>query len=57
MKNYLRYYWFKIGIKANWITDSYCMTHEGNYDYMTEEEREEWDEGGDPCHVVVSVLE
>jgi hypothetical protein len=33
------------------------MTHDGNYEYMTEEEREEWDEGGDPCHVVVSVLE
>ena len=56
MKNYLRYYWFRIGIKAGWITESYCMTHEGNYDYMTEEEREEWDEGGDPCHVVISVL-
>jgi hypothetical protein len=57
MKNYLRYYWFRIGIKAGWITESYCMTHEGGYKYMTEEEREEWDDGGDPCQVVVSVLD
>jgi hypothetical protein len=32
MKNYLRYYWFRIGIKAGWITESYCMTHEGGYE-------------------------
>jgi hypothetical protein len=24
---------------------------------MTEEERAEWDEGGDPCHVSISVLQ
>jgi hypothetical protein len=33
------------------------MTHQGNYDYMTEEERDEWDIGGDPCHIAISVLE
>jgi hypothetical protein len=32
------------------------MTHEGNYEYMNEEERKEWDEGNDPCHTGVSVL-
>ena len=56
MKDQLRYYWFQIGIKAGWISDSYCMTHEGGYEYLTKEEREEWDDGGDPCQVVVSVL-
>ena len=56
MKDYLRYYWFKIGIKAGWITDSYCMTHDGGYEYFTEEEREEYEDGGDPCQVVVTVL-
>jgi len=24
---------------------------------MTDEEREEWDEGGDPCHTAISLLE
>jgi len=32
------------------------MTHDGNYEYMTEEESKEWEEGGDPCHVAISVL-
>jgi len=51
-----RYWWFKIGIKAGWITDSYCATHDGGYEYMSEEERQELEEGGDPCQVVVTVL-
>jgi len=49
-------YWLRIGIKAGWISKPYCATHDGNYEYMTDEEREEWDEGNDPCHVSISVL-
>ena len=49
-------YWLRIGIKAGWISKPYCMTHEGNYEYMQEGEREEWDQGYDPCHVAVSIL-
>ena len=56
MISYLRYWWFKIGIKAGWITDSYCATHDGGYWYMSEEDRQEMEEGGDPCQVVVTVL-
>ena len=49
--------WLSFGIKKGWISPPYCATHDGNYDYMTEEEREEWDGGGDPCHVAISVLQ
>ena len=48
--------WLRVGIRMNWISQPYCMTHDGNYDYMTEEERHDWDQGGDPCHVTISVL-
>ena len=48
--------WLRVGVKAGWINTPYCMTHDGNYDWMDEEEVKEWDEGGDPCHVTVSVL-
>lgn len=50
------YRYLKVGENLGWISKPYCMTHEGNYDYMSEEEREEWDEGGDPCHIAISVL-
>jgi len=50
------YLWLNIGVKAGWVSWPYCATHDGNYEYMTEEEREEWDEGNDPCHVAISVL-
>jgi hypothetical protein len=50
-------YWLRLGVKMGWISKPYCMTHDGNYEYMTEEERKEWDEGGDPCHVAISILE
>ena len=48
--------WLYVGIKLGYVSKPYCATHEGNYEYMTEEEREEWDNDGDPCHVAVSVL-
>ena len=50
------YFWLNIGVKAGWVSWPYCATHYGNYEYMTEEERVEWDEGNDPCHVAISVL-
>ena len=49
--------WLTFGIKRGWISPPYCMTHDGNYEFMTEEERQEWDEGGDPCHTTVSILD
>ena len=48
--------WLRYGIKRKWISSPYCMTHEGNYEYMTDEEREEWDAGGDPCHISISLI-
>jgi len=48
--------WLTVGMRAGWVSRPYCMTHEGNYEYMNEEERKEWDEGNDPCHTGVSVL-
>ena len=48
--------WIRYGVKKGWISHPYCMTHDGNYEYMTEEEKYDYDEGGDPCHTVVSIL-
>lgn len=48
--------WLRIGILAGWASMPYCATHDGGYEYMTDEEREDWDAGGDPCHVAVSIL-
>ncbi len=39
--------WLKSGYDRGWITDVFCNTHDGSP--MTEEEMQEWDEGGDPC--------
>ena len=49
--------WLRVGVKAGWISAPYCATHDGNYNYMTEEEAREWDEGGDPCHLTISLLQ
>ena len=49
-------FWLWVGMRANYISKPYCATHDGNYEYMSEEERHEMDEGYDPCHSVVSVL-
>jgi len=48
-------YWLLFGMRMGWISKPYCMTHDGNYEFMTEEEREEWDAGGDPCHTAISI--
>jgi hypothetical protein len=44
--------WLQSGIDNGWVTEPFCMTHDGD-PYMTEEEEKEWEEGGDPCcHVI-----
>ena len=49
--------WVQYGIAKGWVSDSYCATHDGGSQYWTEEEMLEWEEGGDPCQVVIRVLE
>jgi hypothetical protein len=48
--------WIQNGIDRGWITEPFCNTHEGD-PYMTEEESQEWEDGGDPCMVVFKVIE
>ena len=48
--------WFDNGIDRGWITPPYCVTHDGGMEYMSEEELEEWDQGGDPCQHVVRLM-
>lgn len=47
--------WMKFGFDKGWISDVFCYTHEGPP--MSDEEAEEWDEGGDPCSFQVKVIE
>jgi hypothetical protein len=49
-------YWLRFGIKKGWVSKPFCSTHDGGYEYYSDEEREELDDGGDPCQVVVVVL-
>jgi hypothetical protein len=46
--------WLDNGIQRGWITEPFCNTHEGD-PYITEEEQQEWEEGGDPCQVVLKI--
>jgi hypothetical protein len=46
--------WLYNGIDRGWITPPFCNTHEGD-PYMSEEEDLEWEQGGDPCQVVVRI--
>lgn len=48
--------WRKEGEDKGWISPAYCMTHDGGYEYFSEEESKELDEGGDPCQFVFSIL-
>lgn len=48
--------WLQLGINKNWITEPFCTTHDGD-PYMTKEEEEAWEEGGDPCCHVVKFVE
>lgn len=48
--------WRKEGEDKGWISPAYCVTHDGGYEYFSEEERKDLDEGGDPCQFVFSIL-
>ena len=47
--------WLNNGIDRGWITEPFCNTHEGD-PFMTDEESEEWEAGGDPCCHVVRLM-
>lgn len=46
--------WLQNGVDRGWVTDPFCNTHEGDT-FMTDEEMQEWEEGGDPCQVVLKI--
>jgi len=48
--------WLNNGIDRGWITEPFCNTHDGD-PFMSEEEEKEWEEGGDPCQVVIKIIE
>jgi len=48
--------WLENGIERGWVTPPFCNTHEGD-PYMTQEEEDEWEAGGDPCQVVIKIRE
>lgn len=48
--------WLQKGVDEGWISDPFCNTHEGD-PYMTEEEEQEWEDGGDPCLFVLKLLQ
>ena len=50
-------WWLYIGVKMGWISMPYCNTHDGGYQYITEEEHAEWEAGGDPCATVIRLLD
>jgi hypothetical protein len=41
------YEWLDYGFAKGYCSPAVCSTHDGLP--MTDEENEEWDEGGDPC--------
>ena len=47
--------WITQGITKGWISPPFCNTHEGD-PYMSPEEEDEWESGGDPCLYVVKLL-
>lgn len=47
--------WLTVGIENKWISEPFCYTHDGD-PYMTEEEEQEWEDGGDPCAPVLKIL-
>jgi hypothetical protein len=55
--NSLFWFWYKLGRKAGWVSPVICNTHEGTYDWEGEENRQEWEDDGDPCVHVMVVLE
>ena len=47
--------WMAFGVSQGWVTEPFCNTHDGD-PYMTEEEEQEWEDGGDPCLSVLKLL-
>jgi hypothetical protein len=47
--------WLQVGLENKWISPPFCFTHDGDM-YMTDEEQQEWEDGGDPCCSVIKVL-
>lgn len=47
--------WLEVGIINKWITEPFCYTHDGD-PHMTQEEEQEWEEGGDPCCHVLKLI-
>jgi len=48
--------WYQNGVDRGWISEITCATHDG-IDPISEEEIQEWEDGGDPCQFVVRILE
>ena len=48
--------WLSEGIDRGWISEPYCHTHDGGTQFMSEEEIEEWEAGGDPCENVLRIF-
>ena len=48
--------WLHEGLEKGWVTEPFCATHDGGYQYMSEEELEEWEQGGDPCQHVIRIM-
>lgn len=49
--------WLEHGIEKGWVSSPYCATHDGGLEYMNDEELQQWEEGGDPCQVVLRIIE
>ena len=49
--------WVQVGIAKGWISEQYCAVHDGGWQYLTPEEQEYADEGGDPCEPVFRILD
>jgi hypothetical protein len=47
--------WLQVGIDKGWVSNPFCHTHDGD-PYMTEEEEQEWEDGGDPCCPVIKII-
>lgn len=49
--------WLENGVERGWISWPYCNTHDGGYQFMSEEELEYLDAGGDPCETVIRLFQ
>ena len=47
--------WLKVGMDNGWVSPPFCNTHDGGP--LTDEESQEWEDGGDPCMFCVRVME